>query len=137
MPLTTIPRSSTTETLPGKYQVLASVWNLPPKDSCRPDDERDWGISQLDAVMDRTEIRGNHFLVLTNFGDHALHHLFPTLDHGTLEQLYPVFEETMKQFNVDLRVRSQFEMIAGQFMQLSREKPNPNPPDLLKKKAHL
>lgn len=84
--------------------------------------------------MDRTEIRGNHFLVLTNFGDHALHHMFPTLDHGTLELLYPVFEETMKQFNIDLRVRSQFEMMCGQFMQLSRDKPNPNPPDLHKKK---
>lgn len=65
---------------------------------------------------------------MTNFGDHALHHMFPTLDHGTLEHLYPIFNKTMDQFKVNLRMRSQLEMVKGQFMQLAKEEPNPVPP---------
>lgn len=99
----------------------------------RPTQEIDWGVAQLDAVVDRHEITGSHWLVLTNFGDHALHHMFPTLDHGTLEHIYPIFEKTMKEFNVALRFASQLNLIKGQFRQLSRVQPNPNPPDLFKK----
>lgn len=83
--------------------------------------------------MDRKEISGSHFLVLTNFGDHALHHLFPTLDHGTLEHLYPTFEKVLEQFNANLRMVSQLDTLVGGFQQLCRVKPNPNPPDLHKK----
>nr|CAI5858622.1 unnamed protein product [Callosobruchus analis] len=89
-------------------------------------------MSQLDAVMDRKEINGSHFLVLTNFGDHCLHHLFPTLDHGVLEHLYPVFNKVLEQFDVDLRIVSQVDTIVGGFQQLMRVQPNPNPPDLKK-----
>ncbi|XP_028136061.1 cytochrome b5-related protein [Diabrotica virgifera virgifera] len=92
----------------------------------------DWGLGQLDALLDRKEITGSHFLVLTNFGDHALHHFFPTLDHGQLQHLYPVFKEVCNQFNVDLRMVSQIETIKGSFQQLVRVEPNPNPTDLLK-----
>ncbi|KAF5270268.1 hypothetical protein FQA39_LY18884 [Lamprigera yunnana] len=88
----------------------------------------DWGLFQLDAVSDRYEITGNTFLVLTNFGDHALHHMFPTLDHSTLKYLYPIFEATMEKFGVNLRMKSQMELVAGQFRQLSRETPNMVPP---------
>ncbi|KAF5293585.1 hypothetical protein FQA39_LY03070 [Lamprigera yunnana] len=93
-------------------------------DAPRANEEIDWGLFQLDAVADRYEITGSTFLVLTNFGDHALHHLFPTLDHSTLKYLYPVFKSTMEQFKVELRMKSQLEMVVGQFQQLSRETPN-------------
>ncbi|KAL1494198.1 hypothetical protein ABEB36_009832 [Hypothenemus hampei] len=82
--------------------------------------ELDWGIFQLVAVMDRKDITGSHFLVLTNFGDHALHHLFPTIDHGLLEHLYPVFLETCKEFDLEWRLESQIELVKGQYMQLAR-----------------
>lgn len=101
-------------------------------DTPRGTEDIDWGISQLDAVVDRVEITGSHWLVLTNFGDHALHHLFPTFDHGYLEHLYPVFQQTLKEFNLNLRFASQATLLKGQFRQLIREKPNPNPPDLFK-----
>ncbi|KAF5270267.1 hypothetical protein FQA39_LY18883 [Lamprigera yunnana] len=97
-------------------------------DAPRANEEIDWGLFQLDAVADRYEITGSTFLVLTNFGDHALHHLFPTLDHSTLKYLYPVFKSTMEQFKVELRMKSQLEMVVGQFQQLSRETPNVIPP---------
>lgn len=77
--------------------------------------------------MDRTDINGNQFLVLTNFGEHALHHLFPTVDHALLPKLLPVVKETMKEFNVELRMKSQLELIIGQFKQLIRIKPNDKP----------
>ncbi|KAG5882187.1 hypothetical protein JTB14_016455 [Gonioctena quinquepunctata] len=104
-------------------------------DTPRANSNYDWGLSQLDAVMDRKEITGSQFLVLTNFGDHALHHLFPTLDHGVLEHLYPVFEEVVKKFDVEFRMVSQWDTIVGGYQQLRRSKPNPSPPDL-KKKIH-
>ncbi|KAG5882183.1 hypothetical protein JTB14_016451 [Gonioctena quinquepunctata] len=84
-------------------------------DTPRAKSNYDWGLSQLDAVMDRKEITGSQFLVLTNFGDHALHHLFPTLDHGVLEHLYPVLEEVVKKFDVDFRMVSQWDTIVGSY----------------------
>ncbi|XP_056633123.1 cytochrome b5-related protein-like [Diorhabda sublineata] len=92
----------------------------------------DWGLGQLDALMDRKEVTGSHFLVLTNFGDHALHHFFPTLDHGQLEHLYPTFKNVLKRFNVNLRMVSQIDTIKGSFQQLVRDKANSCPPDLKK-----
>lgn len=76
--------------------------------------------------MDRQELRGNTFLVLANFGDHALHHLFPTLDHGILPALYDIFFETLLEFEADYQCYPWFfETIKGQFKQLSRIEPMP------------
>ncbi|XP_066262216.1 cytochrome b5-related protein [Euwallacea similis] len=97
-------------------------------DAARAKDEMDWGVFQLDAVMDRKDITGSHFLVLTNFGDHALHHLFPSIDHGLLEYLYPIFLETCEQFGVDWRLVTQLDLVKGQYAQLARVVPNPKPP---------
>lgn len=77
--------------------------------------------------MDRHDINWSHFLVLTNFGEHGLHHLFPTQDHGKLTYFYPVFLKTCKQFDIDLRVTSQLDMVKSQFQQLSNDTPNPIP----------
>lgn len=96
--------------------------------------------------MDRQELRGNTLLVLANFGDHSLHHLFPTLDHGLLQELYDVFFETLMEFEaecmcyswlvhfelfcanfyiktLDASLICRFETIKGQFQQLSRIEP--------------
>ncbi|KAJ3646729.1 hypothetical protein Zmor_024304 [Zophobas morio] len=101
-------------------------------DTPRPKHEMDWGIHQLDAVMDRKDITGSHFLVLTNFGDHALHHLFPTIDHGLLEYLYPTFLKTCADFGIEWRLCSQIELVKGQFRQLIKTDPNAEPPRPLK-----
>lgn len=96
-------------------------------DGDAPREDRDWGFGQLDSVMDRNDINGNQFLVLTNFGEHALHHLFPTVDHAFLPKLQPIVTETCKEFNVELRIKSQLELIIGQFKQLIRIKPKDKP----------
>lgn len=91
-------------------------------------EDRDWGLYQVDTIIDRGDLKGSQFLVLTHFGEHALHHLFPTLDHGILPQLYPVLYETLDEFKCELRECTHFEHIIGQHKQLLRTKTNPNPP---------
>lgn len=62
--------------------------------------------------------------------------MFPTLDHGTLDYLYPVFKKVLNDFDVDLRMVSQWDTITGGFQQLVRVKPNTTPPDLKKYKKN-
>lgn len=75
-------------------------------------------------MIDREDLKGNHFLGLTNFGDHILHHLFPTLDHGQLKSLYSVLYETVSEFQVEARVQHWPTLIVGQHQQLARIVPN-------------
>lgn len=75
--------------------------------------------------MDNADLRKNHLIALTHFGHHALHHLFPTIDHGILPQLYPILFETMAEFEVDLEAYPWYHCVYGQFRQLTRTKPNP------------
>ncbi|XP_022905147.2 cytochrome b5-related protein-like [Onthophagus taurus] len=96
-------------------------------DASRSQTNLDWGIHQLDAVMDRKEILGSHFWVLLSFGDHGLHHLFPTIDHGKLGKLYPILQKTCKEFGVELKLNTIWGLTFGQFKQLSRIEPNRKP----------
>lgn len=95
--------------------------------------DRDWGLYQLDTIIDRSDIKGSQFLVLTHFGEHFLHHLFPTLDHGILPQLYPELYETLDEYQAQLRECSHWRHIVGQNKQLLRTKPNPLPPTSVNK----
>lgn len=82
----------------------------------------DFGIFQMDSVIDRKDVKGNQFMVMTNFGEHTLHHLFPTLDHGLLPQLNSIFLETCNEFKIELREYPWYKLIIGQFQQLTRTK---------------
>ncbi|KAJ9587923.1 hypothetical protein L9F63_018649 [Diploptera punctata] len=97
-------------------------------DGDTPRDDRDWGLAQIDAARDRVEINNVVFLVLVTFGDHLMHHMFPTVDHWHLHKLYPVFYETCKEFGVTYQIGTIMDLLTGQFKQLARVKPNPNPP---------
>jgi len=88
----------------------------------------DWGLFQVDTIIDRGDIKGSDFLVLTHFGEHILHHLFPTLDHTFLPKLYPEFQRTLKEFKTDLREINGLQHLLGQNKQLLRTTSNPNPP---------
>lgn len=61
-----------------------------------------WSL-QLDTVIDRIDAKSNQCMVLANFGNHALHQMFPTLDLGLLPQLNDVFLETCKEFEVEMK----------------------------------
>lgn len=91
-------------------------------------EDRDWGLFQMDTIIDRRDLKGSHFLVLTHFGDHILHHLFPTMDHGVLKQLYPILYETMEEFGGVARDQSFLSHLIGQNSQLNRIETNTVPP---------
>lgn len=80
----------------------------------------------MDAVRDRKIIDDFHFLSLTNFGLHTLHHLLPTVDHAYLPLCLPAYQATCREFNINIERFTQFEMIEGQFKQLARIKPKRN-----------
>lgn len=77
----------------------------------------------MNAVIDRNDTKASHFVTLVTFGQHTLHHMFPTLDHGLLPQINNVFIETCKEFEVELREYPWWPLIKGQFQQLLRTKP--------------
>ena len=83
----------------------------------------DFGIYQMSAIVDRSDTKGSQFQVLTTFGDHSLHHLFPPLDQGILPQLYPTFLETCAEFEVEYRERPWWHMFFAQYKQLARIDP--------------
>ena len=82
--------------------------------------ESDFGIYQLAVTMERTEAKAGLFISLTHFGDHVLHHLFPSLDHSILPQLKGIFEETCLEFKEEFKEHSMLDAIIGQFNQLER-----------------
>ncbi|XP_073821724.1 cytochrome b5-related protein-like isoform X2 [Musca autumnalis] len=96
--------------------------------------DMDWGLYQLDTIIDRGDIKNSQFMCVTHFGEHTLHHLFPTLDHGLLPQLYPVFLKTLIEFKSELREITFLDHIIGQNQQLLRTEANPIAPDQRKLK---
>lgn len=84
----------------------------------------DWGMHELEAVMDRTDINDNFFKVMTFFGDHAMHHLFPTLDHIYLKHLYPIFLKNCQKFKANFRMTSSIDLFIGQLKMAVKVDPN-------------
>lgn len=83
----------------------------------------DWGLYQTDSCSERLEFH-NRFIALVTFGDHTLHHLFPALDQSLIPYLQNIYEETCKEFGIELVKKSYIEYIFGQFKQLVRLTPN-------------
>ncbi|KAG5676468.1 hypothetical protein PVAND_006300 [Polypedilum vanderplanki] len=83
----------------------------------------DFGVFQMNAIIDRKDVKSSHIVALTTFGHHTLHHLFPTLDHGLLPKLHDTLLETCKEFELELREYPWWPLITGQFAQLIRDKP--------------
>jgi len=90
-----------------------------PGDSPRVDP--DWGLHQLDTVRDLD--KPYLPLVLTTFGDHLLHHLFPAVDHSKLAGLYPALHQTLLQFGEVYPTRTLADMLQGINQQLTNTKP--------------
>lgn len=91
--------------------------------SCR-NETLDWGMHELEAVMDRQDINRSLFTVMTFFGDHALHHLFPTLDHAVLPYLYPVFLDHCQKFRANFRLTTQLDLVIGQIKMTLKTDPS-------------
>jgi len=93
------------------------------------DEDIDWGIHQMKTSVERNEPINNIFITIATFGDHTLHHLFPALDHSLIPLLKDTFEDTCKEFGLDLTPKSCTTIMHGQFKQLSRVTPN-NPKNI-------
>ncbi|XP_038220070.1 cytochrome b5-related protein-like [Zerene cesonia] len=93
------------------------------KDGDQPSNETpDWGEHQVEALLDRKDINSNTFAVITLFGDHALHHMFPTLDHGDLKYLHPIFLDLCEKYQANYRASTQFQLVVGQIKENFRTK---------------
>ncbi|PSN47115.1 Cytochrome b5-related protein [Blattella germanica] len=101
-------------------------------DGDTPRFDRDFGLGQIDAVRDHVELAHNLFIVLLTFGEHSLHHLFPTMDHTNLHHLYPIFHQTCKDFGVEYKPLRLKELIRGSYELLAKNEPNPLPPEKVK-----
>lgn len=82
-------------------------------------------LCQLDATIDKAdEIHKTEFAILTTFGEHPLHHLFPTVCHSKLNLIKPVFEKTLEEFLEKNRYLTQLELLIGTHKQYARIAPN-------------
>lgn len=78
----------------------------------------------MKTSAERKEPINNIFLTIATFGDHTLHHLFPALDHSLIPLLKDTYEDTCKEFSLDLTPKSFTTIMHGQFKQLVRVTPN-------------
>lgn len=80
----------------------------------------DFGIYQLLTTFDRTEVNSSLPTCILFFGDHVLHHLFPTLDQTLLPQLRGILEKTCKEFDVEYVKYGTVESFLGLLKQIAR-----------------
>lgn len=80
----------------------------------------------MDATKGRSEefARTNILFIVTTFGQHPLHHLFPTVCHSKLGYLQSVLDKTLAEFQEKFPSLSKGEYFAGIHLQLMREEPN-------------
>lgn len=94
----------------------------------------DWGIYTLDTVVDNSAVSHNHLASLTHFGNHILHHLLPTIDHGIAQEFHSILFETMADFETDFEEYTWLFHITGQLKQMARNTPSTDNPIERKKK---
>jgi fatty acid desaturase len=80
----------------------------------------DFGLYQVAATVDRVEATTNLFVRLTHFGEHVLHHLFPSIDHALLPHFRNEFTETCIEFKQEIRMLSMVDAAVEQYKQLAR-----------------
>ncbi|KAK2722214.1 cytochrome b5-related protein-like isoform X2 [Artemia franciscana] len=87
----------------------------------------DWGLCQLDAVRDRWDVNSSDFLIATMYGEHTLHHLFPTIDHDKLPFLNHILVDTAKEFGIkEIEANRKYDFLKlwiGMYAQLIRNTP--------------
>ncbi|OXA46666.1 Cytochrome b5-related protein [Folsomia candida] len=81
----------------------------------------DFGLCQLDSTLDKADdFHKTELAVLTTFGEHPLHHLFPSVCHSKLPLLKPIFEQVLHEFLENNRYASQLELFIGTHRQYAR-----------------
>ncbi|CAG5077289.1 Oidioi.mRNA.OKI2018_I69.PAR.g8674.t1.cds [Oikopleura dioica] len=68
--------------------------------------DTDWGLLQVDTIVDRwltSSDNTSHSIAVSAFGDHTLHHLFPTVDGSILQHFIPAYRITLAEFNINYK----------------------------------
>ncbi|KAI8608722.1 hypothetical protein BC830DRAFT_1174178 [Chytriomyces sp. MP71] len=60
----------------------------------------DFGLFQLLELRDKVETTNSLWMNINSYGDHALHHLYPTIDQANLPYLYPLLMDHCRRFHV-------------------------------------
>jgi fatty acid desaturase len=71
--------------------------------SLKENEGLDFGIYQMSATVDKIEGDESLAFNLTHFGDHVMHHMFPSVDQAFLPQLRDLFIETCNEFDKELK----------------------------------
>jgi len=83
---------------------LPSIWHSGDKQSIKEFSDKDgtidWGVFQMFAVGYRPNVDNNWIISSVSFGQHILHHLFPTVDPALLPHLYPLLLEVCSEFKI-------------------------------------
>lgn len=66
-------------------------------------DTVDWGIFQIISVARFETVDKSLLMTSVSFGNHAMHHLLPTVDHSKLPLLFPIYVQTCKEFGIDFQ----------------------------------
>ncbi|CAG7816722.1 unnamed protein product [Allacma fusca] len=92
-------------------------------DESRP--KPDYGLCMLDATGTKVEdINKSLFQLMTTFGEHHLHHLFPAVCISKLGHIKPIVEETVLEFKEEMIFLNQWELLKGMHEQLARVEPH-------------
>jgi len=78
----------------------------------------------MNTIVGRNLPINNIFVASVTFGDHILHHLFPSLDHSLIRHIQYIFEDTCKEFGLKLISKPFTTILNGQIKQLMRVTPN-------------
>lgn len=81
----------------------------------------DFGIYQLASVVEKSEGKNYPFMTLMTYGNHTLHHFFPTVDNAVLPQLDDLLIETCLEFKIELEELPFLKLLVGHFKQLARK----------------
>lgn len=82
-----------------------------------------YSLRQLDTVLEKNDaVHSTLLAISTTFGEHPLHHLFPTVCQSKLSMLKPIFEQTLEEFQTKNRKVTQLELFRGTYQQYMRDK---------------
>ncbi|CAG7732689.1 unnamed protein product [Allacma fusca] len=85
----------------------------------------DYGLCILDATCVKVEDSNySLFRILTTFGDHNLHHLFPAVCVSKIGLIKPIVEDTLKEFEEQLICLTQWQIFRGMYDQMARCEPH-------------
>jgi hypothetical protein len=81
----------------------------------------DFGLCQVDASKSKTDwYHQSTLAIMTTFGDHPMHHLFPTVDVSKQHHIKKIVLDTLREFGELYPEMDQWELFKGSHKQMAR-----------------